>query len=35
VDGSVRSLRKDLKDEIWHLLIQRDDGQVLPADFDK
>jgi prepilin-type processing-associated H-X9-DG protein len=35
VDGSVRSLRKDLKDETWHLLIQRDDGQVLPPDFDK
>jgi prepilin-type processing-associated H-X9-DG protein len=35
VDGSVRSLRKGLKDEIWHLLINRDDGQVLPADFDK
>jgi prepilin-type processing-associated H-X9-DG protein len=34
-DGSVRGLRKDLKDDIWHLLIQRDDGQVLPPDFDK
>ena len=31
-DGSVRSLRKDLKNEIWHLLINRDDGLPLPAD---
>jgi len=29
-DGSVRSIRKSLKPEILHLLIQKNDGQVLP-----
>src|SRR5262249_49261124 len=33
VDGSVRALKKTLDPKIWHLLIQRDDGQVIP-DFD-
>jgi prepilin-type processing-associated H-X9-DG protein len=34
VDGSVRALPKKLDQHIWHLLIQRDDGQPIP-DFDK
>ena len=29
-DGSVRALKKTLDEKIWHLLIQRDDGQVIP-----
>ncbi len=30
VDGSVRALKKTIPESTWHLLIQRDDGQVIP-----
>ncbi|MCE9532757.1 MAG: DUF1559 domain-containing protein [Planctomycetes bacterium] len=33
-DGSVRTVKKGLGDKTWRLLIQRDDGEVLP-DLDK
>ncbi|MFL5342323.1 MAG: H-X9-DG-CTERM domain-containing protein, partial [Gemmataceae bacterium] len=29
-DGSVRALKKSVPTNIWHLLIQRDDGNVIP-----
>jgi hypothetical protein len=32
-DGSVRFLRKTIKPETLHLLIQRNDGQPIPGDF--
>jgi hypothetical protein len=32
-DGSVRFLRKTIKPSTLHLLIQRNDGQVIPGDF--
>jgi prepilin-type processing-associated H-X9-DG protein len=34
-DGSVRSLSRNVSERIWHLLIQRADGQPIPNDFDK
>ncbi|MFL5340427.1 MAG: DUF1559 domain-containing protein [Gemmataceae bacterium] len=29
-DGSVRVIKKTMPENIWHLLIQRDDGQPIP-----
>ena len=29
-DGSVRALKKSIPEKVWHLLIQRDDGNVIP-----
>jgi len=34
-DGSVRFLAKTIKEEVMRLLVQRNDGNPLPADFDK
>jgi hypothetical protein len=33
-DGSVRFLKKGLADKTWHMLIQKNDGQVIP-DLDE
>jgi hypothetical protein len=33
-DGSVRRHKRGLGDQTWRLLIQKDDGQVIP-DLDK
>jgi prepilin-type processing-associated H-X9-DG protein len=30
VDGSVRAVSKNLREEVLRLLIQRDDGQPIP-----
>ena len=30
VDGSVRFISKNVPESVWHLLIQRNDGQVIP-----
>jgi prepilin-type processing-associated H-X9-DG protein len=34
-DGSVRTLSRNVPERIWHLLIQRADGNPIPDDFDK
>ncbi|HMF15133.1 MAG TPA: DUF1559 domain-containing protein, partial [Gemmataceae bacterium] len=34
-DGSVHFLPKTIKEEVMRLLVQRNDGNPLPADFDK
>jgi len=35
VDGSIRTLTRNVPETTWHLLIQRADGQAIPNDLDK
>ena len=32
VDGSVRALKRSIKESTWHLLFQRNDGNPIPAE---
>jgi prepilin-type processing-associated H-X9-DG protein len=34
-DGSVRHISKSIKEKVLRLLITRDDGEVIPMDFDR